>query len=95
MAGEYSIKVRTGEGRKEIYVLICSYSHSNGVKIMHKAALARMVNEVQLKANMTVECALTRSLVADLLDTISKAHLAVPTDSPINLLEMLFTVNES
>lgn len=38
------------------------------------AELARMVNEVQFKGNMTSECAQTRSLVADLLESIYDAE---------------------
>lgn len=40
---------------------------------MHKPLHVRSVNEVQFEANMTFECAATRSLVADLLETIPKA----------------------
>lgn len=46
--------------------------------------LTRMVNEVQFKANMTSECARTRSLVADLLELNRQNAKRFLCDSLIN-----------
>lgn len=88
LAGKFNLGPRKA-GKLNLCSHLQKISHSNGVKIMHKPLHVRSANEVQFEANMTFECAATRSLVADLLETIPKALNAISqlaSESSINLV---------